>query len=105
MLEPSPTLPLADPADTADHPPSDDLWWQESSLFIWSDPRSGMAGEYRFGLHHNRGVANLYTWTSAGGEIVDKRVEHDLPRLHGLNLPLPIDRGPRPGAARWRWHW
>ena len=38
-----------------------------------------MGGEYRFGLHHNRGVANVYTWTSVDGEIVDRRVAHDLP--------------------------
>ena len=69
-------------ADNGFHPPpTDDKWWQESSLFTWGDPRRGFGGEVRVGMHPNQGVANLYTWIVWGGRLIYRRHFVDQPIL------------------------
>src|SRR5581483_3885767 len=60
-------------ADNGNRPPTADEWWQESVLFNWSDPRKGLAGQYRLNIHPNRGCATLYTWTQCDGRMLDRR--------------------------------
>jgi hypothetical protein len=84
----SQTLAEPDPADYGRHNPDDDPWWQESTLFTWSDPRRGLGAEYRLGIHPARGVANVYTWSIVDGEMIDRRLVRDLPVPDGI---LDID--------------
>ncbi len=72
-------FPRADVSHNANHPAGADQWWQESVLFNWSDPRRGLAGQYRLNIHPNRGAATLYTWTQVGGRMLDRRFVTDLP--------------------------
>jgi len=72
-------------ADNGNRPPTADEWWQESVLFNWSDPRKGLAGQYRLNIHPNRGCATLYTWTQCDGRMLDRRMITDLP-LPGTDL-------------------
>lgn len=60
------------------HTPDADEWFQESALFNFCDPRRGVGGEYRIGVHPNHGTGHLYTWTQLGGRMVDKRFVEDL---------------------------
>lgn len=80
-VEPLTSAPFrrAAEADNGNHEPSADEWWQESVLFNWSDPRQGLAGQYRLNIHPNRGSATLYTWTQCDGRMLDRRFVTDLP--------------------------
>ncbi|MGV0794715.1 DUF7064 domain-containing protein [Mycolicibacterium sp. XJ1819] len=51
--------------DHVNHPPTESVWFQESSLFTICDPGSGVLGYYRIGIHPNLGQANAYLFTSA----------------------------------------
>lgn len=75
-------------ADNWNHPPTtDDPWWQESSVFIWGNPRRGFGGVLRWGIHPNQGVANLYAWIVWGGATIYRRhfVDQALPTGDLLN--------------------
>jgi hypothetical protein len=71
--------------DNANHPPSPDQWWQESVLFNLSNPRDGLAGQYRLNIHPNRHAATVYTWTQLDGRMIDRRMVTDL-ELPGTDL-------------------
>tara|TARA_R110001606_G_scaffold216728_1_gene364620 strand:+ start:8614 stop:9597 length:984 start_codon:yes stop_codon:yes gene_type:complete len=40
-------------------------WWQESAIFVMSDPAAGFIGYYRIGRHPHFEASNAYYWTSA----------------------------------------
>jgi hypothetical protein len=79
-----------EPKDAFNHPFPEDPWWQESAVFTWSDPKNGLGGEYRFAFHPYRELANLYSWSIFGGEIVDKRLERDLEIPDGDLLQMTL---------------
>ncbi|MBA2933782.1 hypothetical protein HZF05_06675 [Sphingomonas sp. CGMCC 1.13654] len=66
-------------SDNANHPPVADTWWQESALFTFADAEVGFGCWLRFGAHYNRGAANLYTWTTLGDDVLDRRMLIDQP--------------------------
>ncbi|NWG53013.1 MAG: hypothetical protein HXY28_04785 [Hydrogenophilaceae bacterium] len=66
-------------SDNRNHQPTNDSWFQESVVFMWGDPDAGMGGELRFGMHPNRGVANIYAFAVVNGRKADRRLLTDLP--------------------------
>jgi hypothetical protein len=90
VLEPPPFGAPPEAADNANHPASDDKWWQESALFTWGDAEHQFGGEIRLGMHVNQGVANLYTWTVRGEDLIDRRLVIDQPLPPGGILNADI---------------
>ena len=74
---------FTDPADNANHEPTDDPHFQESSLFCFFDTDAGVAGYHRIGIHPSDGSTRVYSWTTVGGETVDRRMKVDLPLPDG----------------------
>jgi hypothetical protein len=72
-----------DSADNANHPPGEDPNWQESSLFCFFDTDTGVAGYHRIGVHPGDGSTRVYSWTTVGGDTVDRRMKVDLPLPDG----------------------
>lgn len=66
-------------ADNGNHSPIDDKWWQESALFTFANARDRLGCWIRFGTHANQGVANLYSWTMLGDEMINRRMVIDQP--------------------------
>lgn len=65
------------------HASTGEEWYQESALFNYTNPRSGIGGYFRIGIHPEKGTAHLYTWTQIRGQMVDQRFVEELPMPAG----------------------
>lgn len=60
--------------DNWNHPVLDDIWWQESVVFSFTDVERQIGSWVRFGMHPNQGASNIYTWTVLGDDLLDHRM-------------------------------
>lgn len=71
--------PELSPEDNANHRPGPEELWQESSFFFYCDPRSGLGGLQRIGMHPNKKESNVYTWSMVDGRLVSRKKLSALP--------------------------